>query len=122
MPGIGQSSHDYHQGWGWGLGHSLEQKLQVTTAQRPHVRADLLHWPVPPCQSQQPPDGLLIEPLADGERGIARYDGVRLDVTCHYRAGSQHRAVADGHPREDGHPIALSLIHISEPTRLGMIS
>ena len=51
-------------------------------------------------------DGLRCEPLPDGLRRYAAYDGVGLHVPSHHRPGGHDGAVTDPHAGEDDGLIA----------------
>ena len=56
------------------------QCREVTPAEQGQQQLELLPWPVPPPEPLQTVDGLRCEPLPDGLRRYAAYDGVGLHV------------------------------------------
>ena len=82
------------------------QCREVTPAEQGQQQLKLLPWPVPPPEPLQTVDGLRCEPLPDGLRRYAAYDGVGLHVPSHHRPGGHDGAVTDPHAGEDDGLIA----------------
>ena len=71
--------------------------------QQGHVAVDDLRRQVPPLDFLEAGDVGVGKPFADGPRGNAGDDGIRLDRFVDERAGADHRAVADADALENFH-------------------